>query len=106
MSGGLPEGMDPQQLALMAQQREQMAEARANALMVQSASAVYGAMIAIAESQMPEGQPMLSHEDCKRIAHKAKEYGPFLAEAFGLIKLTKKEEPEGCKLHLVGNDDS
>ena len=81
---------DPMMVAQMAQQQEAIARMRANECMMQGSAAVFGAFVvrAVADNDGEDLEP----EKIKRLAHKAKEYGPYLAEAFGMVTLKVRDE--------------
>ena len=81
---------NPEQLAVMASQRQAQAEQRINDLMFHTAAAVFGGLIANATKDN-DGK-MLEPEAIKRLAVQAKEYGPFLAESYGFVTLKQREE--------------
>lgn len=81
-----------EQMVNEANRQAMMMQARVNEVMANTAVAVFGSLVANAIKDN-DGKD-LSLEDTKRLAHQAKEYGPYMAEAFGLITLKKGNENE------------
>jgi hypothetical protein len=99
--------MSPEEMAMMANQRQAAAQAQANLLIQFGAASCYGAMVAAEHAKLEPGESV-PDEDLRRIAQKAMEYGPFIAESHGLIKIERKQPQQ--RIHSnrqsVQGDDS
>jgi len=96
MNGGkiiTPGGDDPMmQQVMQTQMQEQQVRMQAQAMMVQSEAAIFGSLLAAELHARTDSSKPLDPETVRRCAQQAHGYGPYFAEAYGLLQVQTKDE--------------